>query len=209
VFFLFGALLGADASGAVDEEEVLRLVRAVGRGDRPAARRLHGLYVTKVYRVARPLCESDAEAEDVVQDTFVRAFAQIHGFAPRPDARFAAWLCTIALNCARKRRRNARRVDTLAPDQMAALRDASDVSPEEPGDAVDRARRRDALLAALAELPARDRDIVTLRYGADLSAAEVAAACNVSEANVRKICERQRRNLLEKFGGSDDAEVAR
>ncbi|MHB8872291.1 MAG: RNA polymerase sigma factor [Myxococcaceae bacterium] len=200
MFVLFASLLGADPSGPVDEEEVLRLVRAVGQQNRPAARRLYGLYVARVFRVARPLCDSDAEAEDVVQDTFLRAFERIHRFAPRRDSRFAAWLCTIALNLARKRRRSAGRLDALSPGDLPGA--------DSPADEAEQAGRRAALLAALAELPERDRRVVTLCYGAELTAAEVGEACGVSEANVRKICERQRKSLLSKLGGSAPGEAA-
>jgi RNA polymerase sigma-70 factor (ECF subfamily) len=208
VFLLFATFLGADPSGPVDEEEVLRLVRAVGQGNRLAARRLYGIFVTRVFRVARPLCDSEAEAEDVVQDTFVKAFAGIHRFAPRQDSRFTAWLCTIALNCARKRRRGRGQVDTLAPKEMAELREASPDAVESPGDAAEHAQKREALLAALASLPERDRRVVTLRYGAELTAAEVGSACGLSEANVRKICERQRRSLLSRLAGPAAEEAA-
>ncbi len=59
--------------------------------------------------------------------------------------------------------------------------------------------RKQALLKALAELPERDRKIVCLRYGAELSAEEVEEVTHVSAANVRKICERQRKALLERL----------
>ena len=208
MFLLFATFLGADPAGPVDEEEVLRLVRAVGQGNRSAARRLYGTFVAKVFRVARPLCDSDAEAEDVVQDAFMKAFEGIHRFAPRRDSRFAAWLCTIALNCARKRRRGTERVDTLDPRQMADLREAAPAAADSPGDEAEHAQRRDALLAALAALPERDRRVVTLRYGAELTAAEVGQACGLSEANVRKICERQRRGLLSRLSGPAPEEAA-
>ena len=63
---------------------------------------------------------------------------------------------------------------------------------------------RRALLAALAELPERERRAVSLRYGAELPAAEVAELLGLSEANVRKICERARARLAERLGEKDD-----
>ena len=72
------------------------------------------------------------------------------------------------------------------------------------------AEARGRLLRALEALPKRDREVLSLRYGADLEASEVAAACALSAANVRKICERQRRRLLAELTiRNDEDEAAR
>jgi RNA polymerase sigma-B factor len=65
----------------------------------------------------------------------------------------------------------------------------------DPGGDLDRARQRRALLLALAELPDRDRAIVSLRYGAELDASEIAATVGVEPATIRKILERARTRL--------------
>ena len=65
----------------------------------------------------------------------------------------------------------------------------------DPADALDRARRRRALLIALAELPERERVIVSLRYGAELNASEIGAALGIEPATIRKILERARTRL--------------
>ena len=60
---------------------------------------------------------------------------------------------------------------------------------------LDRARRRRALLIALAELPERERMIVSLRYGAELNASEIGTAVGIEPATVRKMLERARTRL--------------
>jgi RNA polymerase sigma factor (sigma-70 family) len=73
--------------------------------------------------------------------------------------------------------------------------------PEMPGDAddpaegLDRARQRRALLVALRELPERERAIVSLRYGGELNASEIADAVGIEPATIRKILERTRTRL--------------
>ena len=67
------------------------------------------------------------------------------------------------------------------------------------GDDVDLARHRAALLLALAELEPREREIVSLRYGSDLNATEIAAQTGIGAANVRKILERARLRLAERI----------
>lgn len=191
---LFALLGPLTAEGPVSEPEVRALVEAAALGDRAAARRLVRLYQGRVWRAVRPLCPGDADAEDLVQDTFVRALSSLGRYRPRPDARFVSWLLAIALNLARRRARRAARAGPLDAEVLART-----PAPETdaPGRDLEAAERREALLAALARLGERDRQVVSLRYGADLSAAETARLVGTSEANVRKICERRRRELLE------------
>ena len=65
----------------------------------------------------------------------------------------------------------------------------------DPADGLDRARQRRALLIALAELPERERVIVSLRYGAELNASDIGAAVGIEPATIRKILERARTRL--------------
>lgn len=183
-----------------DEEEVQALVRAARAGDPAAPRRLYRLHVARVFRAVRPLCGSDEEAEDVTQDAFVRALSSLHRYERRAGTRFVAWLATIAFNLARQRARVRARVTAVQEPALTRLADARDAADgEAPATAIDLARTKDALLVALAELPPRDREIVTLRYAAELSAEEVGAATGTTPENVRKICERRRRFLLDRI----------
>lgn len=111
-------------------------------------------------------------------------------YAPRPDARFAAWVMTIAVNTVRRRFRR-RRPELTATGELPETSDTSD----DPADALDRARQKRALLIALGELPEPDRAIVSLRYGAELNATEIAAAVGIEPATIRKILERARTRL--------------
>ena len=85
--------------------------------------------------------------------------------------------------------------------QFAKKLTASGELPETPDDAadpaddLDRARQRRALLIALRELPERERAIVSLRYGAELNASEIAATVGLEPTTIRKILERARTRL--------------
>jgi len=198
VFAIF-ATLGDFPPGEspAGEEEVQALVAAARAGDASASRRLYRLFVARIFRSVRPFCASDAEAEDVTQDAFVRALSSLHRYSPREGTRFVAWLATIAFNFARRGARTRSRLEMRDEAGLASASDArAAVDGEETGAALDLERTKRALLTALEELPARDREIVTLRYAAELSVEEVAGAAGVSAANVRKICERRRRDLL-------------
>lgn len=192
MFALFATLYAGPDPRPKDEEEVQQWIRAARVGNSRAAKQLYSAHVTRVFRAVRPLCASDADAEDVTQDAFIDALSNLNRYAPRPGVRFVGWLLTLALNRARKRRARAAQTQPLSETEN----EATTGSPE------DEHLRKQALLKALAELPERDRRVICLRYGAELTAEEVEELAHVSAANVRKICERQRKALLERLEGS-------
>lgn len=177
------------------EDRVQQLVQAARDGDRGAAQQLYDTYVGRVMRAVRPLCRSEAEAEDVTQETFVTVLTKLHTYRPRPGARFVAWVLTIARNTAHRSARHRRVVPVDADDLAATLPDRGD--GEDPtATALDHVREKAALLQALSELPERDRTVVSLRWGGGLKAPEVAEATGLKPALVRKICQRRRPELL-------------
>lgn len=190
---VFASLLPAgDVHPPPVEVEVQRLVRAARLGSAPAAGRLYDALIARVYRAVRPLCDSDADAEDATQDAFVDAFTHLERYEARPGIRFVAWVVTVALNRARRTRDRARRAEPRAPAELLGLGEAAARPEPDPSE---RLALRVALLEALARFPARDREVLALYHGAELTAAEVGRAVGTSAANVRKICERRRREL--------------
>lgn len=110
------------------------------------------------------------DAEDVVQDAFVKAHRALPRF--RRGAPFRPWLLAIVANEARNRRRSAGRAGALAL-RVASRRDPGLEGPEDRAISLDQRRR---LLRAVAALDDRDREIVALRFFAGLNEAEAAAA---------------------------------
>ena len=204
--YLAFAILGGPAPvAAAHEPQVQHLVAAARQGSQGAARQLYSLHVRQVFRAVRPLCFHDSEAEDLVQETFIKALGSLESYHRRPGTRFISWVLTIAMNLARKGLRHHRRVQAVAPEDLDARGGAVGQRPVDPaGDAMDLQLQKRALLTALGELSERERQVVTLRYGACLSAGEVGEITGLSQSNVRKICQRQRallhkrlRSLLE------------
>jgi RNA polymerase sigma-70 factor (ECF subfamily) len=194
--FLLFALLSTGTDEPPDEAEVQKNVSAARRGDRAALARLYRWHVGRISRVVRPFARNEADTEDLVQETFVRAFAALDRYEPRAGARFVSWLCTVARNSATKRQKKLARAVAVAPEsfdqQSGPERDA-----EQELELSVLAR---ALLAVLAEVPERDRWVLCLRYGGELDVAEVALLTGQSPANVRKICERRRAHVLARLG---------
>ncbi len=192
-FKALSALFGGDAE-MLDEATVLQLVDEARAGDRAARQRLYRQHVGRVFRTVRGMLRSNAEAEDVTQDAMLIALTSLERYSPRTGTRFAAWLTAIAINTTRRRFRR-RRPELTASGELPDLPAADG----DPGDDIDLARQRSALLRALAELEPREREIVSLRYGAELNAAEIARQLKIEPANVRKILERARARLGERI----------
>jgi RNA polymerase sigma factor (sigma-70 family) len=122
---------------------------------------------------------SHESARDAVQEAFARALRNRHQF--REDGSLEAWIFRIALRTALETRRNGREIplqETLDPELPEPERD-----PE--------------LAAALHELSPRRRLVVFLRYFADLSYAEIATVCGISEGTVAATLAQARSALLE------------
>ena len=113
------------------------------------------------------LLGAGADAEDVVQDSFVKAFGKLHRF--RDGAPFRPWLLRIVVNHAKNLNRGRRR--RLAVELRAGAEPDPLVDPEQL--ALDELRR-DALLAAVRSLPARDQLVLTCRFFLDLGEEETA-----------------------------------
>ena len=189
---LFAALssrLGGDAE-PLAEQAIARLVEQARAGDADARRQLYTQHVDRVFCTVRGMLRSDADAEDVTQDALLTVLTSLKSYAPRPGVRFAAWVTAIAVNTVRRRFRRRRPEVTATGELPDTPDDAAD-----PADALDRARQRRALLIALGELTERERAIVSLRYGAELNATEIAATLGIEPATIRKVLERARTRL--------------
>ena len=144
---LFAALssrLGGDAE-PLAEEAIARLVEQARAGDAGARQTLYMQHVDRVFRTVRGMLRSDADAEDVTQDAMLTVLTSLHKYTPRADARFAAWVTTIAVNTVRRRFRR-RRPELTATGELPEMPDDG----VDPADDLDRARQRRALLIALA-----------------------------------------------------------
>jgi RNA polymerase sigma-70 factor (ECF subfamily) len=124
-------------------------------------------------------------AEDLTQETFIRALRAWPRFDPR-KASERTWLLVIARNLLIDHHRRDRSDPEAEIDERAL--------PSTPGPEADLARWSE-LSDALAELNDRDREIVALRFGADLTGPEIAEVLGLSLSNVQQILSRSLRRL--------------
>ena len=152
-----------------------RPVRA-RRGDARAYESLVEEHQAIAFRTAYLITGSAADAEEAVQEAFVRAWLALKRF--RQGSEFRPWLLTIVANEARNRVRNRRRREGLA--ERAAHELSWQAPAEEPGGATD-----DRLREALAALPERDRSVLACRFILDLGEQETAAVLRVARGTVK------------------------
>lgn len=162
------------------------LVRRAQAGDFDAFGHLIEQYRPKIFGLAMRLSKNRQDAEDIFQETFLKAVDNIRRF--RGDASFGTWLYVIALNIVRARYKNRERMELLPldaylPDHAAggktepALADWNDPLARLTGDELG-----ERLQAALGRLPLKYRMPFILRYSEDLPVAEVAKVLNLSVA---------------------------
>jgi RNA polymerase sigma-70 factor (ECF subfamily) len=166
---------GNDMKPTPDEE----LVAHARTGDVGAFTQLVERYRVGALRLAYGI--AGTEAEDAVQEAFVKAYRRLDTF--RPDATFRPWLFTIVANEARNRRRSMSRrisLELRVKEQPIVLGAASDTLAAEH-------EQRRRLVAAVNNLSEPHREVVALRYFAGLSERETAAvlACPPGTAKSR------------------------
>jgi RNA polymerase sigma factor (sigma-70 family) len=170
------------AAGDADDDLVLR----AGRGEADAVRGLISTKLPRVLALARRMLGDPTEAEDVAQETFVRAWKAAKTWRPG-RARFDTWLHRVAMNLCYDRLRRRGRLQGDPPD----LADEGP-GPDRDLHARDVGRRVDA---ALAILPVRQREAIVLAHYQELPAAEAAAIMGVSIEALESLLARARRSL--------------
>ena len=167
------------------------LLAASGEGDQIAFNRLVQRHAPQLYAVARRYGCSDADADEIVQDTFWNAWRTAHRWKPG-GARVATWLYRVAVNriLDHRRAKGRRREDVLA--EGLEIADPLLSPPEQK--VGDRQRLR-AMQAEIATLPDRQRMAILLSVQQDKSNAEIARILGCSEGAVEQLMVRARRTL--------------
>jgi RNA polymerase sigma-70 factor, ECF subfamily len=187
----------AVAATGLDGLDDRALVERARNRDGAAVRLIMQRHNRRLYRVARGVLNDDAEAEDVVQEAYVRAFTHLDGF--RGEAQFSTWLTRIALNEALGRLRTTvdlKDIDTINDQGEArVIYLPSARQDSDPEAAAARAEVRRLLERAMDELPAPFRMVLVLRDIEEMSTEETAAHLGLRPETVKTRLHRARRLL--------------
>lgn len=176
---------GAERARLADVPDDGLVQRALG-GDELAFETIMRRHNQRLFRIARGVLADDSEAEDAVQETYIRAFTQLARYAP--SGKFGAWLARIALNEAlmrkRKRNPNLTSLDDIGepaggPTPESAI--VADVALERMA----AAEARQLLEHAIDALPESFRMVVILRMVEQMTIRETAACLELNAATVK------------------------
>jgi RNA polymerase sigma-70 factor (ECF subfamily) len=176
---VLGAMAAKGAAIAAPPDAEHLLLEALRRGEPGAGAALVHKYQKRVERLVAGALGVDSDLADVVQDVFVSIIRNIHQV--KDPAALPSWVASLAVFTARghiRKRRRWRWIRFLAPEDV----------PESPRTGHDHegAATMRAVYAAIDSLPADDRLAFTLRYVSELELTEVAAACQVSLATIKR-----------------------
>jgi RNA polymerase sigma-70 factor (ECF subfamily) len=194
---------GENAHALSDEEVVSRVLA----GDVASFEILMRRHNQRLYRIGRAILRNDAEAEDVMQDAYVRAYEHLAQFAGR--AKFSTWLSRIAVNESVSRRRRLAKHEELEPQMKSRTTNMSDengyrterfaASTPNPEEQASSSEMQRLLEDAIETLPDDFRAVLILRDVEEMDTAEAAAALDISEENVKVRLHRARALMRKKL----------
>lgn len=171
-----------------------QIVQEVLNGKRERFAVLMRRYNQRLFRVCRSVVANDAEAEEAMQEAYLRAYRHLEQFENR--AKFSTWLTKIAFHEALARKRRSWRFVPLDLDVVEAQRSpARGAQRDTPEDEAARDELRAALEAAIGRLPESYRTAFVLRYIEGMSTTETAACLDISTEAVKSRLFRSRKLL--------------
>jgi RNA polymerase sigma-70 factor (ECF subfamily) len=183
---------------STDRAEETSLARAALAGAPGAFDEVVQRYQDRLYTFVLRLLGSPADAEEVVQDAFLKAYRALARHDPARPLHLTPWLYRIALNAARNHRRRRAVATTPLPEDPAGgpTVDATDVAEERA--------RTEAVERALLELPERFRVALVLRFVEGLGSTEIAAIVGKPVGTVKSDVHRGLRLLRRRLSAWDD-----
>lgn len=185
----------------MNELEV-RLTKLTLKGDRKAFEQLVQLYTDKIYRLAYRMLGQAQEAEDIVQETFLRVYKNLERYDD--NQKFSTWIYRIATNLCidrlRKRRRKTYSLDAELPDSDGS--DGYDLLPTEdqgPDEQVLLSETQRVVRHMLAQLPEKYKAVVVLKYLHDRSLQEISDITGMPVSTIKTRIHRGREYLRKKM----------
>lgn len=169
------------------------LLRAIAGGDRSAFDRLSRRHLDHAYGVALRMTGSRADAQDVVQDVFLRLWQRPDAWRPG-QAQFSTWLYRVVVNRCLDLKRRPKGTD------LDSVEEPQDPDANAEDSLLDAERNR-ALDSAVNQLPERQKAAIVLTYTAGLRNAEAASAMDISVKAFEALLVRAKRELRDFLAG--------
>ena len=177
-------------ANALQPRDETQIIASILAGDAHLFHQLIRPYERSVYVMALSFLKNEADAEDIAQEAFLKAFRNLSNF--RGDSKFGTWLISITLNEARTRLRQQKVVHLESLDAPDDPNEDTRVSPavlrdwrEIPSETLERKEIRDLLKTAVDSLPPAYREIFLLRDVEELSIAETAEVLKINTGLVK------------------------
>lgn len=174
------------------------LAHSIVTGEAGAFERLMRQHNRRLFRVARSILRDDAEAEDALQEGYIKAHRAMAGF--RGDARLSTWLTRIIVNQALERRQRFHNASDAQAEGEAVIEIGVEGVPETPETLAMRNDLRRLIEHSIDDLPEAYRSVFILRAVEGLSVEETAASLGISETNTKVRLLRARARLRESLG---------
>ncbi len=154
-------------------------------GNPDAFHKLYKEHGARIFRIAYRHTGSRSDAEDIMQETFIKAFKHIHAFRANPKNRFSSWLNTICINFTldhlRKQKRTHRHDQVSLSDILQGIRSRNH-SPEDEAASKQMGRH---INHALSALPPKQHLIFEMRYNQHMDIKDIAQTLRCSQSNVK------------------------
>lgn len=182
------------------------LLRRAAAGDKWAFQQLVSVHQRPIAALIQRLARHPDDVEDILQETILRAWKGLPTF--RGEAKFSTWLYRIAVNTTFKwQRRHAGErnavslSDWLAQNRLEEVGHGAGAETHEPEEALEQRERSERLRAAVAALPPKQRDVVTMHYFDGQTCDEIGAALGCSVGTVwsrlHYACKRLRATMVD------------
>ncbi|MCX6355940.1 MAG: sigma-70 family RNA polymerase sigma factor [Candidatus Aureabacteria bacterium] len=173
-------------NGVLEQKDEV-LVKRVVEGDISAFGTLVDKYKSKIYYIAYQMTGSRSDADDIAQDTFIKAYKALGNY--RGEAAFYTWLYRILMNCCmdqlRKRKRIEYKPDDLLELDVDSLERTKSAQIHSPLREAEAHELRDAVTEALESLPAKHRMVLVLHELDGMAHQDIARVVGCSEGTVR------------------------
>ncbi len=191
----------AGSEGALADTAIAGIVQRAQNGEAAAFGQLYELFSDRVYRYVAYRVDSNADAEDITEDIFIRMLEAIGSFRWR-DVPFAAWLMRIAHN---------RVIDHYRRGRVRAATPLDDAPPlpsrdRDPQERIETFSDLQDLRLAMAGLTDLQRQVISLRFGSDLSIVETAKAMNRNEGAIKALQHSAIRALRRRMLAQDESD---